>query len=111
MAAITSATTAPPILHFGLNDTDLKIDSILHIVVNDVPVRYILRGVIYSGGNHFTCRVLTENGNIWYHDGIETGKDLIDEGDLHSKPAKFLNTCIRNDYCRLGVGAIYAIVE
>ncbi|KAK7017230.1 hypothetical protein R3P38DRAFT_3320577 [Favolaschia claudopus] len=101
-------TVAPPILYFGIDDTNIRIDHTLRLLVGDEPVTYMLRGVLYAGGNHFTSRIVTESGDIWYHDGIETGSKLITEGNLHTKTAKFLNTCIQNDYCRLVAGAIYA---
>ncbi|KAJ6521402.1 hypothetical protein B0H10DRAFT_1865246 [Mycena sp. CBHHK59/15] len=53
---------------------------------------YSLRGVIYSGESHFTCRVIKPDGESWYHDGIETGRKSESEGSIHSKDPKFLST-------------------
>ncbi|KAJ7310828.1 hypothetical protein DFH08DRAFT_667300, partial [Mycena albidolilacea] len=50
--------------------------------VSGNTVRYALRGVIYSGENHFTARVIKDNGAVWYHDGIETGSTTIAEGSI-----------------------------
>lgn len=44
--------------------------------------QYNLRGIIYFGQNHFTSRFIAENGDIWYHDGIETGSLCIKEGNM-----------------------------
>ncbi|KAK6988552.1 hypothetical protein R3P38DRAFT_2573321, partial [Favolaschia claudopus] len=101
-------TEVPPILYFNVHDSNIKLDHELRMTVKGVPITYMLRGVIYSGGNHFTCRVVRESGDVWYHDGIGTGAKLFSEGNLHSKPPKFLNTCIKDDYFRLMAGAIYA---
>ncbi|KAJ7907077.1 hypothetical protein B0H13DRAFT_1618732, partial [Mycena leptocephala] len=34
-----------------------------------------LRGIMYGGktSNHFTCRFIDRQGEIWFHDGITTG--------------------------------------
>ncbi|KAJ7321525.1 hypothetical protein DFH08DRAFT_650032, partial [Mycena albidolilacea] len=57
----------------------------INITVAGVPVRYALRSVIYSGSNHFISRIIKENGDIWYHDGIETCATSVAEGNLHSQ--------------------------
>ncbi|KAF8883853.1 hypothetical protein BD779DRAFT_1443555, partial [Infundibulicybe gibba] len=41
-----------------------------------------LRGIIYFGSSHFTCRIITEDGISWYHDGVDTGKNTEYEGPL-----------------------------
>jgi len=35
-----------------------------------------LRGIIYFGAAHFISRVIREDGQIWYHDGIVTGQAI-----------------------------------
>ncbi|KAJ7831954.1 hypothetical protein B0H14DRAFT_2162560, partial [Mycena olivaceomarginata] len=52
----------------------------------DIRLRYALRGIIYAGENHFTSRIIKENGAIWYHDGIATGRKCQYDGQLHSLP-------------------------
>ncbi|KAL1738583.1 hypothetical protein HDZ31DRAFT_50760 [Schizophyllum fasciatum] len=41
-----------------------------------------LRGVIYSGQNHFTCRVIDLDGHLYRHDGMENGEDCVKEAEL-----------------------------
>ncbi|KAJ7102042.1 hypothetical protein C8R44DRAFT_576793, partial [Mycena epipterygia] len=41
-----------------------------------------LRGVIYGGQSHFTCRYVERDGEIWFHDGITTGRRCVREGNL-----------------------------
>ncbi|KAJ7870202.1 hypothetical protein B0H14DRAFT_2204935, partial [Mycena olivaceomarginata] len=42
------------------------------------------RGIIYAGENHFTSRIIKENGAIWYHDGIATGRKCEYDGQFHA---------------------------
>ncbi|KAF8871882.1 hypothetical protein BD779DRAFT_1451485 [Infundibulicybe gibba] len=46
---------------------------------------YALRGIVYHGDNHFTARVVTVEGRVWYHDGMVTGRELVPEGILTSR--------------------------
>ncbi|KAJ7633729.1 hypothetical protein B0H17DRAFT_961649 [Mycena rosella] len=41
-----------------------------------------LRGVIYGGQGHFTSRIIDRAGNMWFHDGISTGRQCMSEGVL-----------------------------
>ncbi|KDR80492.1 hypothetical protein GALMADRAFT_1362017 [Galerina marginata CBS 339.88] len=52
-----------------------------------------LRGIVYHGENHFSSRIISLEGKIWYHDGIETGKKSIEDGYLFSIESKALKTC------------------
>ena len=36
-----------------------------------------LKGLVYHGGYHFTCQIIDESGNIWFHDGMITGRTSI----------------------------------
>ena len=42
-------------------------------------VQYVLRGVIYFDNHHFTERIITGTGMVWYHDGIFAGRSLVYE--------------------------------
>ncbi|KDR65563.1 hypothetical protein GALMADRAFT_81725, partial [Galerina marginata CBS 339.88] len=52
-----------------------------------------LREIVYYGENHFSSRIISSEGKIWYHDGIETGKKSIEDGYLFSMDSKTLKTC------------------
>ncbi|KAI5896035.1 uncharacterized protein SCHCODRAFT_02491195 [Schizophyllum commune H4-8] len=41
-----------------------------------------LRGVIYGGQNHFTCRVVDDDGHLYRHDGIDNGEECEKEAEL-----------------------------
>ena len=53
--------------------------DVLELTSGDVCRRYHLRGVIYFAADHFTARVITNAGKVWYHDGLFTGQSLIYE--------------------------------
>ncbi|KAL1674008.1 hypothetical protein EV122DRAFT_170398, partial [Schizophyllum commune] len=70
--------STPDILCLDRTDAPLIISH--EISFNGSPMR--LRGIIYSGENHFTCRVVDEAGIIYRHDGIINGDVCEREGDL-----------------------------
>jgi hypothetical protein len=111
LASVQHVEKAPPFFYLSIDDPAIRFDTALHIKVSGTPIRYALRGVIYSGQNHFTARIIRENGAIWYHDGIETGATTISEGSVHAQNSSFLNTCRRDDVIRNACGVIYAIVD
>ena len=54
-------------------------------VVNGEEVLLSLRGIIYHGDNHFTSRVFSSEGKVWFHDGITTKNKCIEDGQLDDK--------------------------
>jgi hypothetical protein len=63
---------------------------ILHIPYTDVKInmsfklydkKYILRGIVYYGNNHYTSCIISEDNSVWYHDGMQTGNSMILKGD------------------------------
>jgi hypothetical protein len=67
------------------------IDVRLIINLNGLDIQYILRGVVYFGQEHFTSRIISDAGLVWFHDGITTGRSVISEG--HVDTVDSLNTC------------------
>jgi hypothetical protein len=39
-----------------------------------------LKSLVYHGGYHFTCQIVDESGNIWFHDGMTTERISIKDG-------------------------------
>jgi hypothetical protein len=111
LAVIEVPNMAPPVLHFAIDDPCIKFDPALNISVGDSVVRYALRSVIYIGNNHFTTRIVKENGDIWYHDSIKTGATSISDGNMHSAELGFLNTCDRDGIRQQACGVLYAVVD
>ncbi|KDR67913.1 hypothetical protein GALMADRAFT_79064, partial [Galerina marginata CBS 339.88] len=58
--------------------------------------RLSLKGIIYSGSNHFTSRFIVNN-EIWYHDGISTGSKCIKEGHLDDFEGDLLFKCKKKE--------------
>jgi hypothetical protein len=55
-------------------------DVVLQVRINNEICFYDLRGVTYFGNAHFVSRIITPEGQVWYHDGIETGRTTVLEG-------------------------------
>jgi hypothetical protein len=58
-----------------------------------------LRGLVYHGGFHFTCRIIDESGNIWFHDGMTTGRITVKEGKFGSVSQPDLKKCRNKQLC------------
>ncbi|KAJ7079862.1 hypothetical protein C8R44DRAFT_636655 [Mycena epipterygia] len=52
-----------------------------------------LRGIIYGGRGHFTCRVIRPTKDVWFHDGITTGRACVREGHLDDFQSEALRGC------------------
>ncbi|KAJ7791393.1 hypothetical protein B0H14DRAFT_2395641 [Mycena olivaceomarginata] len=111
MLDIMGLDVVPDMLFLSLDDPKIVLDPVIHLVAGDIRQRYALRGIIYAGENHFTSRIIKENGAIWYHDGIATGRKCQYDGQLHSLPPMAVNTCITDDVTRDVVGVLYAKSE
>lgn len=69
----------------------LNIDSSFIIKKDNVNHIYTLKGIIYYGHSHFTSQIITQDKQIWYHNGISLGHSMIYEGllDTHLQPNLF----------------------
>ncbi|EPS92925.1 hypothetical protein FOMPIDRAFT_1137118 [Fomitopsis schrenkii] len=50
-----------------------KLGKNITVPTSQGQVDYQLVGVIYYGGHHFTCRIITPDGHIWMNDGRTMG--------------------------------------
>ena len=66
---------------------------------------YQLCGLIYLAKWHYTARIITEDGNIWYHDGIKTQKVCAAESNMKITPGQDLNKLQNGCYCHFGIYA------
>ena len=66
----------------------MQIDATFTISINNAETSYKLCGIIYFGDAHYTACVVTDNGMVWFHDGIATGQNLIYEGMLNNLSLK-----------------------
>ena len=63
--------TLPTILIFAISSW-IDINISLQFTVSNSLKEYILKGIIYSNGDHFTARLIDKSLNVWYHDGQTT---------------------------------------
>jgi hypothetical protein len=57
-----------------------------------------LRGIVYHGDNHFTSRLISNSGKIWYHDGMVTKETCIEDGTLEETCDDDLRRCQDKDF-------------
>jgi hypothetical protein len=75
----------PQVIAFELRDKTTLLDStILVKQLTGTQLTYRLAGVIYFGDMHFVARIIRQDGQIWFHDGITTQRNLIYEGSIAS---------------------------
>jgi hypothetical protein len=58
-----------------------------------------LKGLVYHDGYYFTCWIIHEPGNIWFHDGMATGRISIKEGKFGTVSQPSLNECRDEQLC------------
>ena len=91
----TTFVQLPPLLAFDLGRNVPKLPATLRITTSNGQSPYVLKGVVYYAHNHFTCRVITNSGMIWFHDGIFTGRNLVSEGSgLENLPSDNANVAV-----------------
>jgi hypothetical protein len=94
----------PYLLVLEYHQNNLKTSHKLKIGQDQDEVELHLKGMVYHGGFHFTSRFVSENGNVWYHDGRITGNACINNGHLTGLQDSALRRCRGRDL----VLAVYA---
>lgn len=75
----------PQIIAFELKDRSTAFGSIVSVTqLSGTVLNYRLAGIIYFGDLHFVARIIRQDGQIWFHDGITTHRNLIYEGSIGS---------------------------
>ena len=105
-AQIVDHVDLPRIIAFELKDKSTTLDTLISVKMwTGNVLEYKLAGIVYFGDMHFVARILRQDGQIWYHNGITTRRNLIYEGsiasgliDLSSAQSKTAHTGI---YCRI----------
>ena len=67
----------------GLND--LEINKSFLLSKDGIQYLFKIRGVIYFSQNHFTSHVITQSGQIWFHDGMTLQHSMRYEGLLDTE--------------------------
>ncbi|KAJ7183739.1 hypothetical protein C8R46DRAFT_883813 [Mycena filopes] len=103
----TVVRDVPPIMLLDLSHDKLLFSNELAFQVNGVEVKMKLRGVIYGGQGHFTCRVVQRDRTMWFHDGITTGSSCLRETNLQDVDDRLrLHKCGE----KIAVAVVYARV-
>lgn len=76
----------------------------MKVHIEGSSVVFTLRGIIYFGGYHFTSRIMTSDGQIWFHDGILTG----DRSQAIGKTSDFTNSELLECNGKDAIIALYA---
>jgi hypothetical protein len=66
-------TKTPDLLVLEYPNINMITSHQITVNVYEKSVNLYLRGIVYAGGYHFTSRFISEDGTIWYHDGMTTG--------------------------------------
>ena len=70
----------PPLFIPLIVDEGISVKLEHSAILNDSE--YHLIGIVYFGSFHFTCRVIDAHGEIWYNDGLATGRKCEYEGNI-----------------------------
>ena len=95
----------PSLFVFEFSNQALHIDLSINVQLKNDQNRLRLAGVVYYGQHHFTAQIILSDGQIWFYDGIDTGRNLIYNGSINSNPPSL-------SHCRgkQAVAAIYVCV-
>jgi hypothetical protein len=97
-------TEIPKLMVFEYSSSDIKTSHEIKFKTDEETIILHLRGIIYHGENHFTSRIISSEGHIWYHDGITTGSTCNSDGHLKTTTDNLLRHCQKKQL----VMAIYA---
>ena len=73
------------VFDFGGLNNDFEINKSILLSKDGIQYLFKLRGVIYFSQNHFTSRVITQSGQIWFHDGMTLQHSMRYEGLLDTE--------------------------
>ena len=80
------------------------INSSIRLNGNGTRYEFVLKGIIYFGGSHFTSRIVGNDDHTWFHDGAVTG--------IHSQYQGMLNNLgdLMNCQGKVATAVLYARV-
>ncbi|KAJ7262454.1 hypothetical protein C8J57DRAFT_1057882 [Mycena rebaudengoi] len=88
----TTLTSVPAVLCLSITSKQVQLDPVLRFNCDGRRVVTKLRRIIYHGDEHFTSRMFTANGDIWFHNGITTRPSTRFEGNLRNIALATLHT-------------------
>jgi hypothetical protein len=74
----------PSLIVFEFANHVLHINQLINIQMRNGQHRMRLAGIIYYGQHHFTAHIILSDGQVWFYDGIETGRNLIYNRSINS---------------------------
>ena len=99
----------PYVMCILLDNPNFYLNKTLNYSADNVEITFHLRGVIYLGSEHFVSRVISDEGIIWFHDGITTRSTCIREGQLDRLPDdEWLRSCARGGGQKKATVVVYA---
>jgi hypothetical protein len=101
----TRVQEIPELMFITLDGGQFTFTPALHFDCHGTRKVIRLRGVIYLGDAHFSARFISQEGHVWFHDGISTGRSCVDDGPLMD----LLPENLRNTRGKQAVALIYAL--
>jgi hypothetical protein len=89
---IMSFDDVPKILAFSSLDASVRVSKTIRFHDGDSDVIFVLKGIVYHGGFHYTSRVVAD-GSVWFHDGIVTRRECEYERPLNEYRDNELSIC------------------
>jgi len=83
----------PRLLVLEYPSTNINTSHELELVIDDETTVLHFRGIVYHGENHCTSRIISPEGNTWYHDGMTTRNTSVADTHLNSSIYANLKTC------------------
>ncbi|KDR66273.1 hypothetical protein GALMADRAFT_81092, partial [Galerina marginata CBS 339.88] len=91
----------PSILVFDFSGHHLNIDPTIQITHNGSNYRFRLAGIIYFGQAHFISQIILQDGQVWLHDGITTGRNMTYKGLITPNPADLYTSENKTAVCAI----------
>jgi hypothetical protein len=70
-----------PLLIFEINSNNSTLNKTIGFEDDDGMKVLQLKGLVYSGGFHFTSCIISSDGAILFNDGMTTGRQCKKDGD------------------------------
>ena len=87
-------TEIPKLMIFEYPEMNIKTSHKIKFKTdNQKNIVLHLRGIVYHGENHFTSRIISQDGDMWFHDGMTTGTGCENDGHLRITSDKKLYNC------------------
>ncbi|KAJ7477539.1 hypothetical protein FB451DRAFT_1173088 [Mycena latifolia] len=94
LVMLSQIRDVPPVILLDINHPRLFFDRELGFDCNGSLIKMKLRGIVYGGQRHFTCRFIDAYEAVWFHDGITTGRRCLQQqGNMSNVDVMSLHQC------------------